>query len=108
MPFFFAEREGGRAVIRGVDAAHLTRSLRARPGEEIQVVDPEGWLLTVQSPEATRRCPLRRFAAFAFAEASPYPRPEELFEDVFKEDAHDEPVADRRLQTTDCQGSAAF
>ena len=48
MPFFFAEREGGRAVIRGVDAAHLTRSLRARPGEEIQVVDPEGWLLTVR------------------------------------------------------------
>lgn len=48
MPFFFAEREGGRAVIRGVDAAHLTRSLRARPGEEIQVVDPAGWLLTVR------------------------------------------------------------
>jgi 16S rRNA (uracil1498-N3)-methyltransferase len=48
LPFFFAEREGGRAVIRGVDAAHLTRSLRARPGEEIQVVDPEGWLLTVR------------------------------------------------------------
>lgn len=48
MPFFFAEREGGRAVIKGVDAAHLTRSLRARPGEEIQVVDPEGWLLTVR------------------------------------------------------------
>lgn len=48
MPFFFAEREGGRAVIKGVDAAHLTRSLRARPGEEIQVVDPAGWLLTVR------------------------------------------------------------
>jgi len=48
LPFFFAEREGGRAVIEGVDAAHLTRSLRARPGEEIQVVDPDGWLLTVR------------------------------------------------------------
>jgi 16S rRNA (uracil1498-N3)-methyltransferase len=48
LPFFFAEREGGRVVIRGVDAAHLTRSLRARPGEEIEVVDPEGWLLTVR------------------------------------------------------------
>jgi 16S rRNA (uracil1498-N3)-methyltransferase len=48
LPFFFAEREGGRAVIKGVDAAHLTRSLRARPGEEIQVVDPNGWLLTVR------------------------------------------------------------
>jgi 16S rRNA (uracil1498-N3)-methyltransferase len=48
LPFFFAEREGGRAVIKGIDAAHLTRSLRARPGEEIQVVDPAGWLLTVR------------------------------------------------------------
>jgi 16S rRNA (uracil1498-N3)-methyltransferase len=48
LPFFFAEREGGRAVIKGIDAAHLTRSLRARPGEEIQVVDPEGWLLTIR------------------------------------------------------------
>ncbi len=48
MPFFFAEREGGRAIITGADAGHLTRSLRARPGEEIQVVDPGGWLLTVR------------------------------------------------------------
>lgn len=48
MPFFFIEREGDRAVIKGVDAAHLTRSLRARPGEEIEVVDPEGFLLTVR------------------------------------------------------------
>jgi 16S rRNA (uracil1498-N3)-methyltransferase len=48
LPFFFAEREGSRAVIRGDDAAHLARSLRARPGEQIEVVDPEGWLLTVR------------------------------------------------------------
>ena len=48
MPFFFAEREGSRAVIRGDDAAHLARSLRARPGEEIDVVDPEGWMLRVR------------------------------------------------------------
>jgi 16S rRNA (uracil1498-N3)-methyltransferase len=48
VPFFFAEREGDRALIRGIDAAHLTRSLRARPGEEIQVVDPHGFLLTVR------------------------------------------------------------
>jgi 16S rRNA (uracil1498-N3)-methyltransferase len=48
LPFFFAEREGGRAVVRGDDAAHLTRSLRARPGEQIEVVDPAGWLLTVR------------------------------------------------------------
>ena len=48
MPFFFAEREGDRAVIRGPDAAHLARSLRARPGEEIQVIDSAGFLLTVR------------------------------------------------------------
>jgi 16S rRNA (uracil1498-N3)-methyltransferase len=48
LPFFFAEREGGRAVIRGDDAAHLARSLRARPGEQIEVIDPDGWLLTVR------------------------------------------------------------
>lgn len=48
MPFFFAEREGDRAIIRGRDAAHLARSLRARPGEEIQVVDTDGYLLTVR------------------------------------------------------------
>ncbi len=48
MPFFFAEREGGRAVILGGDARHLARSLRARVGEEIQVVDPAGLMLTVR------------------------------------------------------------
>ena len=48
MPFFFAEREGDRAIIRGSDASHLARSLRAKPGEEIQVVDAHGFLLTVR------------------------------------------------------------
>lgn len=48
MPFFFAERAGDRAVIRGADADHLARSLRVRVGEEIQVVDPTGFLLTVK------------------------------------------------------------
>ena len=55
MPSFFASREGGRAVIVGGDARHLARSLRARIGEEIEVVDPDGFLLTVRldqvSPE---------------------------------------------------------
>ncbi len=55
MPSFFASREGGRAVIVGGDARHLARSLRARVGEEIDVVDPDGFLLTVRldqvSPE---------------------------------------------------------
>jgi 16S rRNA (uracil1498-N3)-methyltransferase len=48
LPSFFATREGGRAVIAGSDARHLARSLRAREGEEIDVVDPEGFLLTVR------------------------------------------------------------
>lgn len=48
MPFFFAEREGDRAFVRGADAEHLARSLRVRVGEEIQVVDPAGFLLTVR------------------------------------------------------------
>jgi len=55
LPSFFASREGGRAVIVGGDARHLARSLRARVGEEIEVVDPSGFLLTVRldqvSPE---------------------------------------------------------
>ena len=55
MPSFFASREGGRAVIVGGDARHLARSLRARVGEEIEVVAPDGFLLTVRldqvSPE---------------------------------------------------------
>jgi 16S rRNA (uracil1498-N3)-methyltransferase len=33
---------GGRAVIEGPDAAHLARSLRARPGERIVAVDAGG------------------------------------------------------------------
>ncbi len=49
MPFFFAERDGAdRAVVRGADAEHLTRSLRVRVGEEIELVDPAGLLLTVK------------------------------------------------------------
>jgi 16S rRNA (uracil1498-N3)-methyltransferase len=48
LPSFFAQREGGRAVILGGDARHLARSLRARVGEEIEVVDPAGVLLTVR------------------------------------------------------------
>jgi 16S rRNA (uracil1498-N3)-methyltransferase len=35
-------------VIAGADARHLTRSLRARVGEEIEVVDPAGFLLTLR------------------------------------------------------------
>jgi 16S rRNA (uracil1498-N3)-methyltransferase len=48
LPSFFAQREGGRAFIVGGDARHLARSLRARVGEEVEVVDPNGFLLTVR------------------------------------------------------------
>jgi 16S rRNA (uracil1498-N3)-methyltransferase len=48
LPAFFARREGGRAVIEGSDARHLARSLRARPGERIDVIDPAGFMLTVR------------------------------------------------------------
>jgi 16S rRNA (uracil1498-N3)-methyltransferase len=48
LPSFFAERAGGRVTITGADARHLARSLRARVGEEIEVVDPAGFLLTAR------------------------------------------------------------
>ena len=48
MPSFFGRRDGDRVVIVDADAFHLARSLRARPGQEIEVVDPEGFLLTVR------------------------------------------------------------
>jgi 16S rRNA (uracil1498-N3)-methyltransferase len=48
MPAFYGRREGDRVVIEGADARHLARSLRARPGETINVVDPDGWMLSVR------------------------------------------------------------
>jgi 16S rRNA (uracil1498-N3)-methyltransferase len=48
LPSFFAERAGGRVTITGADARHLARSLRARVGEEIEVIDPSGYVLTVR------------------------------------------------------------
>lgn len=48
MPYFFGQREGDRVVIRGADARHLSRSLRARAGEVLSVVDPSGLLLDVK------------------------------------------------------------
>jgi 16S rRNA (uracil1498-N3)-methyltransferase len=48
LPSFFAEQAGGRVTITGADARHLARSLRARLGEEIDVIDPTGHLLTVR------------------------------------------------------------
>jgi 16S rRNA (uracil1498-N3)-methyltransferase len=48
MPAFFARRHGARAVIEGADARHLARSLRAKLGEEIDVIDAAGFMLTVR------------------------------------------------------------
>ena len=48
MPAFFGRRDGDRIVIAGDDASHLARSLRARPGQQIEVVDPQGFMLTVE------------------------------------------------------------
>jgi 16S rRNA (uracil1498-N3)-methyltransferase len=53
LPSFFAERAGGRVTISGGDARHLARSLRARVGEEIDVIDPAGFLLTVRLESVT-------------------------------------------------------
>jgi 16S rRNA (uracil1498-N3)-methyltransferase len=53
LPYFFARKDRGRAVVEGGDARHLARSLRARVGEEIEVVDPAGWLLKVRLDEVT-------------------------------------------------------
>ena len=63
MPFFFAERDGDRAVVRGADAEHLARSLRVRVGEEIQVVDPAGFLLTVKVESVGRELVVGRVLA---------------------------------------------
>ena len=48
MPAFFARHEHGRVAIQGADARHLARSLRAKPGEEIEVIDLAGFMLTVR------------------------------------------------------------
>ena len=40
-------------MIEGDDARHLARSLRARRGEEIEVVDPQGFMLTVRLNSVT-------------------------------------------------------
>lgn len=48
MPSFFIERDGARVLILGDDARHLARSLRARVGERIEVVDPAGLMLTLR------------------------------------------------------------
>ena len=47
-------RERGRVVIDGQDARHLARSLRARPGQEIDAIDPAGFALRVRVDSVTQ------------------------------------------------------
>jgi 16S rRNA (uracil1498-N3)-methyltransferase len=47
VPHFYGQLDGDRVTISGADARHLARSLRARPGEVIAVVEP-GRLLQVR------------------------------------------------------------
>ena len=55
MPYFFAKRSGDRVTISGQDARHLARSLRARSGQVISVIDPQGMLLTVRLEQVSPR-----------------------------------------------------
>jgi 16S rRNA (uracil1498-N3)-methyltransferase len=72
LPSFFVERNGPRAIILGADARHLARSLRARVGEEIEVVDPEGLMLTVRLD----RVSADRVEGLVIAEREHRPEPE--------------------------------
>jgi TPP-dependent pyruvate/acetoin dehydrogenase alpha subunit len=47
-------------------------------------------------------------AAFAFAEASPFPEPAELIQDVFKEDEDDQQIADCRYEIAECKRESAI
>jgi 16S rRNA (uracil1498-N3)-methyltransferase len=40
LPYFYGREAGGEVSLEGADARHLARSLRARPGEVIAVIDP--------------------------------------------------------------------
>ncbi len=56
MPYLLVSPAGDRVEIEGADARHLVRSLRVRPGEQIQAVDPgdgdRGRMLTVRIESA--------------------------------------------------------
>jgi 16S rRNA (uracil1498-N3)-methyltransferase len=58
-------------VIEGGDARHLARSLRAKPGERIEVIDPAGFMLTVSLDVVT----VDRVEGEIIAERSHQPEP---------------------------------
>jgi len=72
MPYFFASRSGDQVEIKGQDARHLARSLRARPGERISVVEPAGRLLTVRLDSVSPT----RINGFVEAEVEHHPEPQ--------------------------------
>jgi 16S rRNA (uracil1498-N3)-methyltransferase len=55
MPYFFADRSGSTVRIEGADARHLAQALRARPGEQISVLEPPDRLLTVRLESVSPR-----------------------------------------------------
>jgi len=59
-------------VIEGGDARHLARSLRARVGEEIEVIDPAGYMLTVRLDAVSRD----RVEGVVISERKHQPEPE--------------------------------
>lgn len=102
MPYFFARREGDRAIVEGGDARHLARSLRARPGETIEVVDPAGFILTVELKTVGDS----RVEGLILAEREHRPEPER---NIVVAIAH-LPAASLELVLTRCTevGAAAF
>jgi len=72
MPYFFAKRSGDRVTIAGHDARHLARSLRARSGDVISVIDPDGLLLSVRLEQVSPRWVIGRVEG----EQEHYPEPE--------------------------------
>ena len=73
MPYFYPSRREGEVVfIEGADARHLAGPLRARVGEEISVVDPDGFLLSVRLDSVSTRTV--RGAVVSSRPYSPEPR----------------------------------
>src|SRR5262249_41153267 len=72
MPYFFATRSGDQVEITGRDARHLALSLRARPGEQISVVEPPGRLLRVRLDSVSPT----RISGFVEAELEHHPEPD--------------------------------
>jgi TPP-dependent pyruvate/acetoin dehydrogenase alpha subunit len=81
-------------------------------GEPWIATDPVRQLAAAVDPDTRARLEAQVeaeiAAAFAFAEDSPFPEPEELFEDVFKEHDHEQRIADFRLQISEWADRSAI